>query len=119
MRTCPVCEAKSFDDMEICFGCMHRFSEPVEADFVQSEEGSRASLKMPQAPLSQESQGLLQAHPIEASLAPLDPVAVKPAGSDAVTGFPEDQGSGRGLEPAAVLPVMGSGYNLVISLQPA
>lgn len=25
MKTCPVCKARCFDDMEICFGCMHRF----------------------------------------------------------------------------------------------
>ena len=27
MKTCPICKARCFDDMEICYGCMHRFSE--------------------------------------------------------------------------------------------
>ena len=27
MRTCPVCGARCFDDMEVCYGCMHRFDE--------------------------------------------------------------------------------------------
>ena len=27
MKTCPVCDAKAFDDAEICYGCMHRFDE--------------------------------------------------------------------------------------------
>lgn len=27
MKTCPVCEAKAFDDAEVCYGCLHRFSE--------------------------------------------------------------------------------------------
>lgn len=38
MKTCPVCKAQVFDDMPVCFGCMHRFDEdearasaPVEA----------------------------------------------------------------------------------------
>ncbi|MCL1797820.1 MAG: hypothetical protein FWG24_05880 [Eggerthellaceae bacterium] len=25
MKICPICNARCFDDMEICFGCMHRF----------------------------------------------------------------------------------------------
>lgn len=31
MRTCPVCGARCFDDMEVCYGCMHRFDERDEA----------------------------------------------------------------------------------------
>ena len=27
MKTCPVCKARCFDDMDICYGCMHRFEE--------------------------------------------------------------------------------------------
>ena len=27
MKTCPVCGAKSFDDMQVCFGCMHVFDK--------------------------------------------------------------------------------------------
>ena len=23
MKTCPICKARCFDDMEICYGCMH------------------------------------------------------------------------------------------------
>ena len=25
MKTCPVCRARCFDDMEVCYGCLHRF----------------------------------------------------------------------------------------------
>lgn len=25
MKTCPVCQATCFDDMDVCYGCMHRF----------------------------------------------------------------------------------------------
>ena len=33
MKVCPVCHARAFDDAEVCYGCMHRFSgkEPVAA----------------------------------------------------------------------------------------
>ena len=27
MKTCPVCQALCFDDMAVCFGCMHRFED--------------------------------------------------------------------------------------------
>ena len=27
MKVCPVCQLKCFDDMEICYGCMHRFDQ--------------------------------------------------------------------------------------------
>ena len=26
MKICPVCKARSFSDMEICYACMHRFT---------------------------------------------------------------------------------------------
>lgn len=31
MKTCPVCKARCFDDMEICYGCMYRFEDVVSA----------------------------------------------------------------------------------------
>lgn len=27
MKTCPVCHARCFDDMEVCYGCLHRFGD--------------------------------------------------------------------------------------------
>ena len=27
MKTCPVCKAGAFDDAEVCYGCLHRFSQ--------------------------------------------------------------------------------------------
>lgn len=27
MKTCPVCNARAFDDMDVCYGCLHRFDE--------------------------------------------------------------------------------------------
>lgn len=30
MKTCPVCKANCFDDMEICFGCLHSFARDAE-----------------------------------------------------------------------------------------
>ena len=53
MKICPVCNARCFDDMEVCYGCMHRFGEepgvpdaPVEV----SEPPRTAGLPIDQVP---------------------------------------------------------------------
>ncbi len=28
MKVCPVCKARVFDDMDTCYGCLHRFDSP-------------------------------------------------------------------------------------------
>lgn len=30
MKTCPVCKTAVFEDMDTCFGCMHRFGPDEE-----------------------------------------------------------------------------------------
>lgn len=38
MKTCPICRARTFDDAEVCYGCMHRFdSEPVRRPAVEED----------------------------------------------------------------------------------
>lgn len=32
MKRCPVCNARCFDDMKICFGCLHRFDDEAFDD---------------------------------------------------------------------------------------
>ena len=37
MKICPVCHGRCFDDMELCYGCLHRFDrEPPENDATPS-----------------------------------------------------------------------------------
>lgn len=31
MKVCPVCSARCFEDMEVCYGCMHRFEEKPDS----------------------------------------------------------------------------------------
>jgi len=31
MKTCPICSSECFDDMEVCYGCMHRFVPEEES----------------------------------------------------------------------------------------
>lgn len=38
MKQCPVCKARCFDDMEICYGCLHRFEEEYPDDELDVEE---------------------------------------------------------------------------------
>lgn len=32
MKTCPVCGSRCFDDMAVCYGCLHDFSRPALAE---------------------------------------------------------------------------------------
>lgn len=45
MKICPVCKSTLFDDMDVCYGCMHRFEGedglPEEARSVSLEGGPR------------------------------------------------------------------------------
>ena len=43
MKTCPVCNARLFDDMEICYGCMHRFSGEETPEIIRATEMSSKS----------------------------------------------------------------------------
>lgn len=49
MKTCPVCRAGAFDDAEVCYGCLHRFSQGDAQAFVAPSVAS--------APNSSESGG--------------------------------------------------------------
>ena len=38
MKTCPICKARCFDDMEICYGCMHPFEKEEGVDGTPASE---------------------------------------------------------------------------------
>lgn len=45
MKTCPVCHARCFDDMETCYGCLHRFNEgPAACGPMGSASGATVGL---------------------------------------------------------------------------
>lgn len=50
MRVCPVCHARAFDDAEVCYGCMHRFSgkEPAAAPMPGNAHKGGAVGSLPQ-----------------------------------------------------------------------
>lgn len=67
MRVCPVCHARAFDDAEVCYGCMHRFSgkEPAAASMSGNAHKEGAV-----GPLPQETQMRAQAPSPGANAAP-------------------------------------------------
>lgn len=67
MRVCPVCHARAFDDAEVCYGCMHRFSgkEPAAAPMPGNAHKGGAV-----GPLLQETQMRAQAPSPGANAAP-------------------------------------------------
>ena len=48
MKTCPICHATAFDDMAVCYGCLHRFDQvgqkrPAEHDGLFTAVASSSS----------------------------------------------------------------------------
>lgn len=43
-KICPICGARCFADMDICFGCLHRFSEDESSQTVAPPPPSQAAL---------------------------------------------------------------------------
>ena len=37
MKVCPECKSRCFDDMEICYGCMHKFTDKEVKNDLSSE----------------------------------------------------------------------------------
>ena len=54
MKVCPVCEAKAFDDAEVCYGCLHRFSDSEGEDRVTDEVVSGEGLPEDDLPEDEE-----------------------------------------------------------------
>lgn len=44
MKICPVCSARSFDDAELCFGCLHPFGPQDEPGFQVQAKASSENL---------------------------------------------------------------------------
>ena len=42
MKECPVCGAACFEDMEVCYGCLHSFEEGAQKGQVPHEQISQA-----------------------------------------------------------------------------
>lgn len=131
MKVCPVCKATCFKDMDVCFGCMHRFGEPEESDF---ERGDDASVLVAGPSVFQESRLVSNALPDRGALPQVPGVSGALSGSDGEDAGaqassscglrpPADVGSGSVSVPLAeepvVLPVTGGGFDLVISIRPA
>jgi len=98
MKICPICSARCFEDMDVCFGCMYRF-DSAEQGFIE--------LSLPQEITLQDNAGL--------SIKPRPRHALPPQGSKSNTGNHsrvniERQGfSQEGFQAE---------YQLVISLKP-
>ena len=88
MKTCPVCKSHVFDDMDVCYGCMHRFEGDGPAAQEEGDAGlpQVAAIEFPQAgvPLQPEV-----ANRPRASALPLQPEAA------------EAQQAGASLRPVA------------------
>lgn len=121
MKVCPVCKATSFKDMDVCFGCMHRFGEPDESDF---ERGDGAPVPGVEAPALRESGSATDAAPDEGVLSESGAEGTGAKMASPLSSRPA-AGAGSGMvaasvsEEPVVLPVTGGGFDLVIRIRPA
>lgn len=146
MKTCPICKARCFDDMEICYGCMHRFEKdavsqhaPVE-DKIEPEElplrpgvgcgetssvsggesGRQQSPPKPKSPRKEMPRVFGATGSDEYTSADTDAYSGAPMQKRAMVGF---EGVTEGvprfepmLGPLAVA-ALGNGYRLVVSVE--
>ena len=40
MKICPVCSARCFDDMEVCYGCLHTFADGQSRECGGEDDGA-------------------------------------------------------------------------------
>lgn len=83
MKTCPICSATTFEDMEMCFSCLHRFDEVPEAARrqdskglpEQAQHGTEALASLPlTAPVAEgPCEGASMAYRLELTLVPVSP----------------------------------------------
>ncbi len=63
MKTCPICNAKAFDDMDVCYGCLHRFDEKrpfassCDAESAE-DDGTSEKILVINVPLPQGTKGV-------------------------------------------------------------
>lgn len=103
MKTCPICHSRCFDDMEICFGCMHRFDDGDEG----VSKTQRLEIPIVELENIDDPHGEVCQQPDCACADPLQGTTENP--EDQVMRIPVGQ---QAMNPLAV------GYQLVISLQP-
>lgn len=56
MKVCPVCNSRCFDDMKVCYGCMHEFADlrPAQTSLtkplpkVQKKKDSKEAILLPE-----------------------------------------------------------------------
>lgn len=76
MKTCPICNARCFDDMALCYSCMHDFSMAISSLPLQGSNGDQAETAVPdaavQAAEAKLPQSALSEEPAEHDEAALD-----------------------------------------------
>ncbi len=48
MKVCPVCQARCFDDMDVCYGCLHRFDGSQQHGVLADEDLDVDEAKLPE-----------------------------------------------------------------------
>lgn len=84
MKTCPICEAKAFDDALVCYGCLHRFGEEEKPSGFEAAAPNGAAAVLPAVAEGPESGAVFPVceEPVQGDLrvAPLQAIIPAPGG---------------------------------------
>lgn len=55
MKVCPVCKSRCFDDMDVCYGCLHKFNDEQVEEVSNNKDlsGFDKTIKMDKADILQ------------------------------------------------------------------
>ena len=122
MKTCPVCRARTFEDAEVCYGCLHRFegggwvaAAPEDAAWEPADVAQRAASVPPSAQTQHRLQANTQMRSQEQARARTQPH--EPAGPRTQPPMPSDDASATG-DPSAAGGVPSAGGGACIAGEP-
>lgn len=141
MKVCPVCGSRCFDDMEVCYGCLHDFTRedtsPAGQALASPCEGEVEEAVMPAARSSHSPSAAASCAPV-ANEMPSMPSRVPLIAEQPTTQLPRDGSLGGGvariaqsrvrrgnthivvpLDGCGGEPALAQGFRLVISVEPA
>lgn len=112
MKTCPVCKARCFDDMEVCYGCLYRFRENGFAAPLQPENQHCKA----EDPFQGERDAIESRHVSDFDMLPaVSPVSDGSLPAISVEGA-EERAPESGIQEET-LSIDGAGYRLMVDIR--
>ncbi|MGN0301807.1 MAG: hypothetical protein ACI4BI_02920 [Anaerotardibacter sp.] len=112
MKECPICRELCFDDMEICFGCLHRFSSDEEV--LRFREGEEKKVRNNKAKSSLEDSTPVKNSPVKNSL---PEISTEKQSDNESENEGEDKSSNKN-EDQNLRKMICNGFEIVVQIKP-